>query len=52
MIKLAGVLFTENGTKQDALTCKELLEKAISLEPNNAEAALLQGKVYHKLGEW
>lgn len=26
--------------------------KAINLEPNNAEAALLQGKVYHKLGEW
>ncbi len=52
MIKLAGVLFTENGTKQDALHCKDLLVKAISLEPNNAEAALLQGKVLHKLGEW
>ena len=52
MIKLAGVLFTENGTKEDALTCKDLLSKAMILEPNNAEATLLQGKVYHKLGEW
>jgi len=52
MIKLAGVLFQENGTQEEALKCKQLLIKAINLEPNNAEAALLQGKVYHKLGEW
>ena len=29
-----------------------LLIKAVTLEPNNAEALLLQGKIDHKLGEW
>lgn len=52
MIKLAGVLFQERGEEPDIQKSKELLIKAIELEPNNAEALLLQGKIYHKLGEW
>ena len=52
MVKLAGVLFQENGTNEDILFCRDLLEKAIQHEPNNAEALLMQGKTYHKLGEW
>jgi len=52
MVKLAGVLFQENGKQQDLLKCKQLLTKAVSLEASNAEALLLQGKVLHKLGEW
>lgn len=52
MIKLAGVLFQENGLQEDILLSKEIINKAIELEPKNSEALLLQGKVYHKLGEW
>ena len=52
MVKLAGVLFQEQGTKQEIKESNQLLVKAVSLEPNNAEALLLQGKIDHKLGEW
>lgn len=52
MVKLAGVLFQENGTEADIHFCRDLLEKVIKLEPDNAEALLLMGKTYHKLGEW
>lgn len=41
MIKLAGVLFQENGLQEDIIKSKELLLKAVELEPNNAEALLL-----------
>lgn len=32
--------------------CRDLLEKAIRLEPDNAEALLMMGKTYCKLNEW
>ena len=53
MVKLAGVLFQEtSGTEADILKCRDLLEKAIKLEPKNAEALLMMGKTYCKLNEW
>ena len=52
MIKLAGVLYQEGGSSADIEKCTELLERATKLEPDNAEALLLIGKVYHKQSEW
>ena len=52
MVKLAGVLFQEKGTMEEIQESNGLLIKAVTLEPNNAEALLLQGKIDHKLGEW
>ena len=49
MVKLAGVLFQESGTDEDIDESKQLLERAITIEPNCAEALLLQGKICYRL---
>lgn len=52
MIKLAGVLFQESGTDSDIKQASEILDRLIILDPNNAEAHLLKGKIQHKNKEW
>ena len=51
MLKLAGVLFQESGTEADIEQSQQLLARLIEMEPNSAEAYLLQGKIFHKLGQ-
>ena len=52
MIKLAGVLFQESGSDSDIKQASEILDRLIILDPNNAEAHLLKGKIQHKNKEW
>jgi cytochrome c-type biogenesis protein CcmH/NrfG len=50
-LKLAGVLFQESGTDADIEQSQQLLARLIEKEPDNAEAHLLQGKIFHRLTE-
>ena len=52
MVKLAGVLFQEIGTDEDIQMANKILTRLVELDPRNAEAYLLQGKINHKLSEW
>ena len=52
MVKLAGVLFQEIGKDEDIQTANKILTRLVELDPGNAEAHLLQGKISHKLSEW
>ena len=49
MLKLSGVLFQESGTEQDIEQSQQLLDKVIEIDPNNADAYLLKGKILHKM---
>lgn len=51
-VKLAGVLFQESGTDEDIRESKRLLEQAIALDANCAEALILQGKISYRRQEW
>ena len=52
MVKLSGVLFQEIGTDEDIQNANVILTRLVELDPNNAEAFLLQGKINHKLSQW